>query len=204
MLEHVPGIAGVDEAGRGPLAGPVVAAATILPDSFDRNGLNDSKKLSADKREALEARIKDSAIWAIAICSPDEIDRINILQASLRAMVRAVEQLSVRPIEVYVDGNKAPANLSVPWRCIVKGDSKIAAIAAASILAKTCRDAIMVDYAREYPLYGFDRHFGYPTPDHLEALRRYGPCPIHRRSYGPVRGCLPEAEQEQLCLTFDE
>lgn len=204
VLEHISGIAGVDEAGRGPLAGPVVAAAAILPVDFDLNGLNDSKKVPATKREELASRIKSQAIWAIALCSPEEIDRLNILQASMLAMERAVELLKQDPSEILVDGNRIPKRLRFPARCIIKGDGKIAAIAAASILAKTHRDALMVQYAGEYPQYNFERNFGYPTPDHFEALKRFGPCPIHRRSFSPVAECDPARPRNQLCLTFDE
>lgn len=204
MLEHISGIAGVDEAGRGPLAGPVVAAAVVIPDGFDINGLNDSKKLTPAKREGLERRIKEGAHWAIGLCEPIEIDQLNILQASLLAMTRAVDGLPVQPEEAWIDGNQIPKSLKLKARSVIKGDGKIAAIAAASILAKTFRDALMVQMAALYPEYGFDKNFGYPTPDHLSALKKHGPCPIHRRSFAPVRECCQTEAQEQLCLTFDE
>jgi len=204
MLEHIAGIAGVDEAGRGPLAGPVVAAAVILPEHFDMNGLNDSKKVAPNKRTVLAERIKSEAVWAVALCTPEEIDRLNILQAAMLAMRRAVDLLRCDPTEVLVDGNRVPKGLRFPAKSIVKGDGKIAAIAAASIIAKTHRDALMVEYAELYPGYNFERNFGYPTPDHFEALKRLGPCAIHRRSFAPVAECCPAEERDQLCLTFDD
>ena len=179
-------VCGVDEAGRGPLAGPVVAAAVILDSSRPIDGLNDSKKLSAKRREALAGEIRAKALaWAVAEASVDEIDRINILQASLLAMQRAVAGLAINPAKALVDGNQCP-DLSYPVEAIVGGDGKIAAIAAASILAKTIRDAGMLDLHATYPMYGFDRHMGYPTAVHLKALREHGVSPVHRRSFRPV------------------
>lgn len=179
-------VCGVDEAGRGPLAGPVVAAAVILDSSRPIDGLNDSKKLSAKRREALAGEIRAKALaWAVAEASVDEIDRINILQASLLAMQRAVAGLAINPAKALVDGNQCP-DLSCPVEAIVGGDGKIAAIAAASILAKTIRDAGMLDLHATYPMYGFDRHMGYPTAVHLKALREHGVSPVHRRSFRPV------------------
>ena len=179
-------VCGVDEAGRGPLAGPVVAAAVILDSSRPIDGLNDSKKLSAKRREALAGEIRAKALaWAVAEASVDEIDRINILQASLLAMQRAVAGLAINPAKALVDGNQCP-DLSYPVEAIVGGDGKIAAIAAASILAKTIRDAGMLDLHVTYPMYGFDRHMGYPTAVHLKALREHGVSPVHRRSFRPV------------------
>ena len=179
-------VCGVDEAGRGPLAGPVVAAAVILDSSRPIDGLNDSKKLSAKRREALAGEIRAKALaWAVAEASVDEIDRINILQASLLAMQRAVAGLAINPAKALVDGNQCP-DLSCPVEAIVGGDGKIAAIAAASILAKTIRDAGMLDLHVTYPRYGFDRHMGYPTAVHLNALREHGVSPVHRRSFRPV------------------
>ncbi len=179
-------VCGVDEAGRGPLAGPVVAAAVILDSSRPIDGLNDSKKLSAKRREALAGEIRAKALaWAVAEASVDEIDRINILQASLLAMQRAVAGLAINPAKALVDGNQCP-DLSCPVEAIVGGDGKIAAIAAASILAKTIRDAGMLDLHATYPMYGFDRHMGYPTAVHLKALREHGVSPAHRRSFRPV------------------
>lgn len=179
-------VCGIDEAGRGPLAGPVVAAAVILDPAHPITGLNDSKKLSARRREALAREIREKALaWAIAEASVEEIDRLNILQASLLAMQRAVADLSLCPIKALVDGNKCP-KLDCPAEAIVGGDGKVAAIAAASILAKTARDAGMIALHAIYPMYGFDRHKGYPTAAHLAALRLHGPTLAHRRSFSPV------------------
>lgn len=184
-------VCGVDEAGRGPLAGPVVAAAVILDPGRPISGLNDSKKLSAGKRELLAAEIRGSALaWAVAEASVDEIDQINILQASLLAMQRAVAALTgahgpVFPSHALVDGCHCP-QLSCSVEAIVGGDGKVAAIAAASILAKTYRDAGMLVLHASYPQYGFDRHKGYPTAFHLQALSEQGASPQHRRSFAPV------------------
>ncbi|TXG93403.1 MAG: ribonuclease HII [Rhodocyclaceae bacterium] len=180
-------VAGVDEAGRGPLAGPVVAAAVILDLTRPIEGLNDSKKLSEKARERLAIEIREKALaWAIAEASPAEIDRINILQATFLAMRRAVEALATTPESACIDGNKVPPGLACPAEAVVKGDGKIAAIAAASILAKTHRDALMRALADEYPQYGFDQHMGYPTPAHFAALAAHGASPVHRRSFAPV------------------
>lgn len=177
---------GVDEAGRGPLAGPVVAAAVILDPLNPIPGLNDSKKLSAKRRDALAVEIRAKALaWSVAEASVEEIDRINILQASLLAMRRAVEGLKIQPETALIDGNRCP-QLACPAEAVVGGDGKVASIAAASILAKTVRDAGMLVLHAEYPMYGFDRHMGYPTALHLQALREHGPSPVHRRSYAPV------------------
>ena len=179
-------VCGVDEAGRGPLAGPVVAAAVILDPARPILGLNDSKKLSAKRRMELAQEIRDKALaWSIAEASVEEIDRLNILQASLLAMQRAVAGVSPPPCRALIDGNKCPL-LDCPAEAIVGGDGKVAAIAAASILAKTARDAGMEALHAIYPMYGFDRHKGYPTAAHLAALRQYGPTPAHRRSFSPV------------------
>jgi len=179
-------VCGVDEAGRGPLAGPVVAAAVILDPLRPIDGLNDSKKLSAKRREALAVAIRERALaWAVAEASVEEIDRINILQASFLAMCRAVESLPLRPEKALIDGNRCPA-LDCPAEAIVGGDGKVASIAAASILAKTVRDAGMLQLHAEFPMYGFERHMGYPTAFHLQALREHGPSRVHRRSYAPV------------------
>lgn len=184
-------VCGVDEAGRGPLAGPVVAAAVILDPARPIAGLNDSKKLSAKRREALAIEIREKALaWAVAEASVDEIDRINILQASLLAMRRAVEALPTRPEHALIDGNRCPTALSCTAEAIIGGDGKVAAIAAASILAKTVRDAGMLQLHAVYPQYGFDRHMGYPTAVHLSALREHGVTPVHRRSYAPVAQLL--------------
>ena len=183
-------VCGVDEAGRGPLAGPVVAAAVILDLSNPIFGLNDSKKLSAKRREALAIEIRAKALaWAVAEASVEEIDRINILQASLLAMQRAVNALGIAPERALVDGNRCP-KLPCPAEAIIGGDGKVASIAAASILAKTVRDAGMLELHQRYPQYGFDRHMGYPTALHLESLQEYGVSPIHRRSYAPVARLL--------------
>lgn len=183
-------VCGVDEAGRGPLAGAVFAAAVILDERRLIPGLNDSKKLSAKKREQLTLEIKENALaWAVARAEVEEIDRINILQASLLAMRRAVESLALKPTEVLVDGNRCP-DLMLPTRAIVRGDASVAQIAAASILAKTARDADMLLLHGSYPCYGFDQHKGYPTAAHLAALQCHGVSPIHRRSFGPVRALL--------------
>lgn len=177
-------IAGVDEAGRGPLAGPVVAAAVVLVAPMD--GLADSKKLSARQRESLEQRIKSSAFaWGLGVSSVEEIDTLNILQASLLAMRRAVEALPQAPTLALIDGNQLPA-LDCPARTLIGGDGLEPAIMAASILAKVARDALMDALHTRYPLYGFDRHRGYGTVAHLTALRQHGPCPAHRRSFRPV------------------
>ncbi|MGH8633604.1 MAG: ribonuclease HII [Burkholderiales bacterium] len=183
-------ICGVDEAGRGPLAGPVFAAAVILDPAHPIAGLADSKALSARKREALAAEIRSRATaWMVASASVEEIDSLNILQASLLAMQRAVGGLAVAPTEVLVDGLHCP-RLALPVRSIVRGDATLAGIAAASIIAKVERDAEMLALHRIHPWYGFDRHKGYPTASHLAALREHGVCAAHRRSFAPVRMLL--------------
>jgi ribonuclease HII len=183
-------ICGVDEAGRGPLAGPVYAAAVILDPARHIPGLADSKLLSASRRVQLAEQIRAHALdWAIAAASVAEIDAINILQASLLAMRRAVEQLRVAPSEVLVDGNQCPS-IGYPVTAIIRGDSKIPSISAASILAKTARDAEMLRLHQLYPHYGLDRHKGYPTAAHLAALQQHGVIEIHRRSYAPIRRLL--------------
>lgn len=183
-------IAGVDEAGRGPLAGPVVAAAVILDDLHRIKGLADSKKLTALRRERLFDEIRAKALaCCIAEASVEEIDRINVLQATLLAMRRAVEGLRLVPHKVLVDGNRLPV-LRVPAEAIVRGDAKVPAISAASILAKVHRDRLCQALHDAHPQYGFATHKGYPTPDHLAALREHGACPEHRRSYAPVRAVL--------------
>jgi len=184
-------ICGVDEAGRGPLAGPVCAAAVVFdPTRRAPAGIADSKVLSVRERERLTVLIKDRALaWAIAWASVEEIDCLNVLRASLLAMRRAVETLSVLPHEVLFDGSHCPM-LAVPARAIVDGDAKVRVIAAASILAKTARDAEMCRLHQCFPQYGFDEHKGYPTPRHLSALRRHGVCEVYRRSFAPVREML--------------
>jgi ribonuclease HII len=189
----VPGlIAGVDEAGRGPLAGPVVAAAVILDDLKPIKGLADSKAISALKRERLFDEIRAKALCCcIAEASAAEIDELNILQATMLAMRRAVEGLRLKPAKVLVDGNRIPV-LKIPAEAIVKGDAKVKAISAASILAKVHRDRLCLELHALHPQYGFDGHKGYPTPEHLAALRAHGACPQHRRSFGPVRDVLSD------------
>lgn len=183
-------VAGVDEAGRGPLAGPVVAAAVILPDQAHLPDLNDSKKLTAPAREALAGQIKKvSLAWAIGMSTVEEIYNLNIHQAGLEAMKKAVLALDASPACVLVDGFKIPG-LELFQMPLAGGDGLSASIAAASILAKVTRDALMDSYHQLYPQYGFDRHKGYATPDHLDALARYGPCPIHRNGFKPVRDML--------------
>lgn len=183
-------ICGVDEAGRGPLAGPVFAAAVVLDAGDPVVGLADSKALSAKRRQVLADAIRARALdWAVAYATVEEIDRLNILRASLLAMRRAIEQLTVIPTEVLVDGLHCP-EIAYRIRAVVRGDATVAAISAASILAKTERDAEMLRLHRRFPEYGFDRHKGYPTPGHLDALRRHGVCEVYRRSFSPVRNLL--------------
>jgi ribonuclease HII len=183
-------ICGVDEAGRGPLAGPVSAAAVILDPDFKIEGLADSKKLTALQRDRIAPVIRERAIaWAVAFADVGEIDRLNILQATLLAMRRAVLSLQIRPQKVLVDGLYCPQT-GIPSQAIVKGDSKFAAISAASILAKTSRDAFMMELHEQYPYYGFDDHKGYPTTAHLAALREHGVSEMHRKSFRPVRELL--------------
>ena len=194
-LQHIPGAAGLDEAGRGPLAGPVVAAAVVLPEGFDVRGLNDSKLLDAKCREEMEERIKAGAKWSVCFVDNCEIDRLNILWASMAAMERAYIGLSISGNRALVDGNRVPKSMVGFAEPIVKGDAKIACIAAASILAKTARDRYMRSVANEFPEYGFEHHFGYSTPEHFAALQAHGPCPLHRKSFAPIaafdQGRLP-------------
>lgn len=180
--------AGCDEAGRGPLAGPVVAAAVILPPDYSNSLLNDSKQLTERRRELLRTEIEREAVaWAIAVVEPEEIDRLNILHASTHAMCLAVKQLNQKPEFLLIDGNRFHNETDIPYQCIVKGDAKYMSIAAASILAKTERDHIMVSLHQKYPLYGWDRNKGYPTADHFNAIEQYGPTPLHRRSFNLYR-----------------
>ncbi|CAM4093427.1 ribonuclease HII [Kerstersia similis] len=184
-------VAGVDEAGRGPLAGAVYAAAVILPEQHTIVGLADSKALSAKQRDKLALQIREQALaWHIASASVAEIDDLNILHATMLAMRRAVEGLGVRPELALIDGNRVPAGLPCHASAIVKGDATEPAISAASILAKTARDAELLSLHERYPQYGFDQHKGYGTALHLAALRTHGPCPEHRRSFAPVRKSL--------------
>ena len=181
--EGVGPICGVDEAGRGPLAGPVCAAAVILPPEAELPGLNDSKKLSEKKREQLFPEIQRLALaWSVAFASVEEIEERNILGATMLAMNRAISGLNLRPELALIDGNRN-REIQVPSRCVVHGDARCASIAAASILAKVSRDRLMVELAREYPQYGFEQHKGYGTKAHYAALREYGPCPAHRPSF---------------------
>ena len=187
----MPLICGVDEAGRGPLAGAVFAAAVILDPARPIAGLADSKVLSEAKRDELAAWIKrDALAWCIASASVDEIDKLNILHATMLAMTRAVEGLPTRPDLAQIDGNRVPKHLPVPGEAIVKGDAKVAAISAASILAKTARDAELVALDARHPQYGFARHKGYPTAEHLAAIERHGVLAEHRKTFGPVRAWL--------------
>jgi ribonuclease HII len=180
-------VAGVDEVGRGPLAGPVLAAAVILDPGRPVDGLRDSKKLAASRRETLAAQIRDRALaWAIGRAEVAEIDELNILRASHLAMCRAVAALSITPARVLVDGHLLPP-LGIPATAVVGGDASVPAISAAAIIAKVARDAEMAALADRYPGYGLERHKGYPTTEHLAALRLLGPCPLHRRSFRPVR-----------------
>jgi len=191
-------ICGVDEAGRGPLAGPVSAAAVILDEAHPIEGLADSKKLSEKQRDRLAPVIRERALaWAVAYAGVDEIDDLNILQATLLAMRRAVEALPVQPQQVLVDGLYCPQT-GIPSEAIVKGDSKVAAISAASILAKTARDELMLQLHEQYPHYGFAEHKGYPTAAHLAALREHGVSAVHRRSFKPVREILQYTRQNNL------
>jgi len=183
-------IAGVDEAGRGPLAGPVVVAAVILPADARLDGLDDSKRVKEEDRERLFTEIRNCAIAHAIVCvEVEEIERVNILAATLNGMQRSVVALDPAPSLVMVDGNRAP-ELACPVRTIIEGDRWVPAISAASILAKVTRDRIMNEWHRQYPEYGFDRHKGYPTPEHLALLKQLGPCPIHRRTFAPVRDAL--------------
>lgn len=194
--ETVEIICGADEAGRGPIAGPVYAAAVVLDPDNPVEGLKDSKKLSEKQRDALAPEIKQKAkAWAIAFCTTEEIDQLNILWASMLAMKRAIEVLPVKPTIALIDGNRIPKGLAMPAEAIVKGDDKVPEISAASILAKTARDAVMMELHAQYPEYGFDRHKGYPTAYHLQQLEKHGVSPVHRRSYAPVRRLL---EQQTL------
>lgn len=197
ILPKKPNLAGVDEAGRGPLAGPVVAAAVILPIGFKRLGINDSKQLTRQQREMQESRIKRQARWSVAFVGVDVIDQINILQATFEAMRRAVSMLAEPVDEVVVDGDKIPPGLEQVASCLVRGDGRHASIAAASVLAKCARDRYMMEMATAYPGYGFENHFGYATPEHFEAIERLGPCPLHRQSFSPFR------KESQLCLALE-
>jgi len=188
-------VAGVDEAGRGPLAGPVVTAAVIFEGRRFPEGLDDSKRLTAPERERLFELILAAGTVSIAIASRARIDRMNILRASLWAMSRAVAGLSCRPDHVLVDGNMLPPDLACPAEALIGGDGLSVSIAAASIVAKVTRDRLMANVGRAFPDYGFERHMGYSTPEHFAALRQHGPCPCHRQSFAPVR-------EQQLLLAI--
>lgn len=186
---------GIDEAGRGPLAGPVFAAAVILASDHGIVGLRDSKQLTPQRREELSASVREQAVaWAVAEASVEEIDAMNILQATLLAMRRAVDGLVVAAEFALVDGNQMP-RLLIPGRTIIAGDALVPPISAASILAKTARDALMRTLDADYPGYGFCRHMGYGTPEHLEAIRQLGPCGLHRKSFAPMRNALAGGQQ---------
>ncbi|KPM83205.1 MULTISPECIES: ribonuclease HII [Pseudoalteromonas] len=191
-------IAGVDEVGRGPLVGDVVTAAVILDPNKPIAGLADSKKLSDKKRQLLAAEIKEKALcYAIGRCSPTEIDELNILHATMLAMSRAVEGLSVKPEFVFIDGNRVPSQLTVPAQAVVKGDSLVEEISAASILAKVARDEEMIELDKRYPDYGFAGHKGYPTKAHFAALEQYGAIAEHRKSFKPVQRILALKGEQQ-------
>ncbi len=191
-------IAGVDEAGRGPLAGPVVAAAVILPDGLVIEGLTDSKKLSPKKREAFYLEIMEKALSATShVVEPDVVDKINILQAALLAMVEAVNKLAPKPDYTLIDGNQ-PIDWAGPQRSIVKGDSLSYSISAASVIAKVTRDRLMVEYGRRYPEYGFENHKGYGAKTHKAAIAKYGPCPIHRKTFRGVREYLSMEDKQTI------
>ncbi|MEX0584902.1 MAG: ribonuclease HII [Natronospirillum sp.] len=197
-------VAGTDEAGRGPLCGPVYAAAVVLHPDRPIMELNDSKKLSAARRMVLFDVIqRDALAWSIAACTAKEIDQYNILQASLMAMVRAVAGLNVQPDHVLVDGNRLPRTLLLPATAVVKGDGRHSAIAAASILAKVARDRYMGDLDVQFPHYGLVRNQGYPTPEHLTALQIHGICPEHRRSFAPVRSVISQAAENHPVMASD-
>ncbi len=176
-------LCGVDEAGRGPLCGPVVAGAVILPADFDVTELNDSKKLSEKKREKLYETITSQCLWGVGMASPEEIDAYNILNATYLAMIRAVEGLAQRPEFALIDGNRIPTGLEIPAEAVVKGDARCPSVSAASVIAKVTRDRIMTDLAAQYPQYGLEKHKGYPTKDHYKALLTYGVADIYRKSF---------------------
>ena len=197
-------IAGVDEVGRGPLAGPVTTAAVILPEQYDLPGLNDSKKLTAKRREILAVAIKEQALcWALGEASIEEIDQLNILHATMLAMQRSVVALDITPDRVLVDGNRSP-DFGIPAQAIVGGDGIEPCISAASIIAKVTRDQLMQDFAVEYPHYGFEKNSGYPTKQHREALLEFGITPIHRRSFAPVKALLWKVQAQFAASGFSK
>ncbi len=186
-LKFVHNAIGVDEAGRGCLAGPVVAAAVLLDENYDWSSLNDSKKLSEKRRDEFYLEIVNHSKYSIIQKCNKEVDSLNILQATLLAMSEAIHSLSCPDAPILIDGNQVPPNIRAPYECIPAGDAKIINIAAASILAKVTRDKLMKEYALKFPEYSFEKHKGYGTKDHLDALKQYGPCDIHRFSYAPVK-----------------
>ena len=199
QLDYPQPLAGVDEAGCAPLAGPVVAAACILNREKFPRGIDDSKNVPIEKREALYAKLVKCSAWGVGIATVEEIDEINIYWARMLAMTRAVEALGLEPAWVLVDGNACP-KWQRPSKAIVDGDAKCRSIAAASIIAKVTRDRMMVEYATSHPGYGWEHNRGYPTPDHRRALRELGPTPLHRRSFGLVRQMIADAAQPELAL----
>lgn len=200
--DHPLPLAGVDEAGCAPLAGPVVAAAVVLDRERFPRGIDDSKKLNLEAREALHGKLVKQARYGVGICSVEEIDALNIYWARMLAMARAVEALGLDPAFILVDGNRCP-KWERPSRAIVSGDARCRSIAAASIIAKVTRDRIMADHADTYPGYGWEQNRGYPTPDHRRALRELGPTPLHRRSFGLVREVLAGAAQPMLAFAAE-
>ncbi|WP_338504325.1 ribonuclease HII [Sphingomonas kaistensis] len=200
--DHPLPLAGVDEAGCAPLAGPVVAAAVVLDRNRFPRGIDDSKKLSLEAREALHGKLMRQARCGVGICSVEEIDALNIYWARMLAMARAVEALGFDPAFILVDGNRSP-RWERPSRAIVAGDARCRSIAAASIIAKVTRDRIMAAHAAEYPGYGWERNRGYPTADHRRALIEFGPTPLHRRSFGLVRDVLADAAQPRLAFAAE-
>lgn len=198
-MQYTPGVAGADEAGRGALAGPVVTAAVLIPVGVRIDGLNDSKRLSPRVRERLFDEITRQCRVEIELAGLEEIATENILWASLAAMARAIERLA--PARVLIDGDRLPLSLAVPADAVVKGDGRYSAVAAASVVAKVTRDRMMTKMASEFPVYGFDRHFGYATAEHLALLREHGPCVWHRRTFAPVREAMM---QPSLGLDFAE
>lgn len=194
------GICGIDEAGRGPWAGPVVAAAVILPPKGRPKGLADSKQLSAEAREELALAIRSCAMVGVGLASPEEIDRLNILQATYLAMRRALAALPMPPVAALIDGNSAPADLPCPVETIIDGDAHVACISAASIIAKVERDRMMIELCARHPGYAFSKHKGYGTPEHQDALARLGPCAIHRLSFKPVSDAARRTAIQQAQL----
>lgn len=187
LKKTYPMLSGTDEAGRGPIAGPVVCASVILPDSFYHEDLNDSKQISEKKRKEIFEIIKEKAVtYSIVVIDHYEIDQINILNATLKGMKESIEKLDIKPALALIDGNKAPKNFDTPHKCIKQGDANHACIAAASILAKVTRDNIMYKYDKEYPQYGFAKHKGYPVAAHIDAVKQFGICQIHRKTYKPI------------------